>query len=245
MDAASSTIACTDGWASAPGLCDGIANSFWTVVVEPFFEDPATGVAATATTGFAEFGESVDTSRCAITIAGKTAFVGLVSDGINRMLTPSAADLLGSENETLVPVLGVADDVADDGAPLWEPGADEPVPTREPDCTVGKFGKLGSDGGKRGASTLGNGAIDCAAKLGAGVADAGLVATGLTTEALDGWNLSGAMSLRESTLLPRTAFTVTFALSLGNGVTAFEPGTMRIPTARTAGTRAISAGLVR
>ena len=175
---------------------------------------PIAGASTAATMGFDELGDSTGVSRCAITMAGKTALVGLESDGINRMLTPSPEDLFGSESETFVPAsddtavvaLDVALDVAFDAAVFADPEGPDPGPTREPDCTRGRLGKLGSDGGNRGASTLGNGAIDCTAKLGAGVAEAGLVAIGETT---------------------------------------FEPGTIRIPTARTAGTRAISVGFVR
>lgn len=192
------------------------------VVVDPVFDDPApvagaaiagvpiAGASTAATMGFDELGVSTGVSRCAITMAGKTALVGLESDGINRILTPSPEDLFGSESETFVPASDVAAvvafDVAFDTAVFADPEGPDPVPTREPDCTLGRLGKLGSDGGNRGASTLGNGAIDCTAKLGAGVAEAGLVAIGETT---------------------------------------FEPGTIRIPTARTAGTRAISVGFVR
>ncbi|MBM3967447.1 MAG: hypothetical protein FJ308_20690, partial [Planctomycetes bacterium] len=132
------------------------------------------------------------------------------------MLTPSPEDLLGSENETLVPLPGIEDDVGFEGAELWDPVACDPIPTGEPGCTVGRFGKLGSDGGKRGASTLGNGAIDCTAKLGAGVADAGLVERGFTTAELDIFNLSDAVSSRGSTLLPRSAFALPFELLFGN-----------------------------
>jgi len=177
---------------------------------------PIAGASTAATMGFDELGDSTGVSRCAITMAGKTALVGLESDGINRMLTPSPEDLFGSESETFVPASDdaavVALDVAFDAAVFADPEGPDPGPTREPDCTrgrlgrLGRLGKLGSDGGNRGASTLGNGAIDCTAKLGAGVAEAGLVAIGETT---------------------------------------FEPGTIRIPTARTAGTRAISVGFVR
>ena len=202
------------------------------VVVDPVLDDPApvagaaiagvpiAGASTAATMGFDELGDSTGVSRCAITMAGKTALVGLESDGINRMLTPSPEDLFGSESETFVPAsddaavvaLDVALDVAFDAAVFADTEGPDPGPTREPDCArgrlgrLGRLGKLGSDGGNRGASTLGNGAIDCTAKLGAGAAEAGLVAIGETT---------------------------------------FEPGTIRIPTARTAGTRAISVGFVR
>ena len=150
------------------------------VAVDPVLGAPVDG-SPTATTigfdelGFDEIGESTGVSRCAITMAGKTALVGLASDGINRILTPSPADLVGSERETLVP--------ASDVAELEAPAGPVPVAIRKLDGTVGKLGKLGSDGGNRGASTLGNGAIDWTAKLGAGVAEAGLVAMGVTTVA--------------------------------------------------------------
>ena len=183
------------------------------IAVVPIAGVPIAGASTAATMGFDELGDSTGVSRCAITMAGKTALVGLESDGINRMLTPSPEDLFGSESETFVPASDdaavVALDVAFDAAVFADTEGPDPGPTREPDCTrgrLGRLGKLGSDGGNRGASTLGNGAIDCTAKLGAGVAEAGLVAIGETT---------------------------------------FEPGTIRIPTARTAGTRAISVGFVR
>ena len=170
------------------------------IAVVPIAGVPIAGASTAATMGFDELGDSTGVSRCAITMAGKTALVGLESDGINRMLTPSPEDLFGSESETFVPASDdaavVALDVAFDAAVFADPEGPDP----------GRLGKLGSDGGNRGASTLGNGAIDCTAKLGAGAAEAGLVAIGETT---------------------------------------FEPGTIRIPTARTAGTRAISVGFVR
>lgn len=136
VEAASSTIACNDGWASATVLCEGVANSFWMVVVdpilgdpEPFVVDPVVGTTASATTSFDELGVSTGVSRCEITIAGKTALVGLESDGITRMLTPSLEAFVGSERETLVPV----SDVAFDGPEFDAPDAPAPVTIREPE----------------------------------------------------------------------------------------------------------------